>query len=319
MSRIKTRQFSTAEIKQTRTGQLPHRFQQKAQFSAAFANGTVVAEYPVGEYTYRLSQLAIISDAEIVGKTIQLADGKHYVKTNAWADYVDEVELRLNGRIVRAYSIQHLVALQEYWNFHGTGMTTDGFVSLPFGGPGFLDDEGVEDMLMLGTANVRSVEVHMRLTGAFDGSTMRFKSCEEYAKVRRPASVIQGVKTMRAVASAAGQFSFNDIPIHDPITAIYFKGNYIKGLHFEVGTETLIDATASEIAAYNGKFRFNNTKMQYGIFVNFWRDGDPQKALAPLTSDQDRKENNKFSAHLDLSAATEVEVIIEYLHKFDAS
>lgn len=284
--------------------------------SNQFADGVAVIDLPVGLYTYRAFNLSIANTVAIAGETISEAGGFRINWAN-FAKYVDSIDIEIDGKVQMSYTSDELLDLNEAmrWN------VKDGFNWLCFGSPGFFNDYPLaEDAYLLGTGNIRSLRLLIKLKAAW-ANTMSLKLACEYAPVNRPVSYIVTMRTQRYVLPAVGETTISDIPHGVDLSAIWVRGmnaKRINGFSLKVDDQLMFDCNSAQYASLGQLWGKDHAQLAAGnLFIDFWREGNPNKGLASLTADAMVRRNADIRLTLDMGeAGAEIKIITMHAGEF---
>lgn len=277
--------------------------------SNQFADGVAVLDFPVGAYTYRAFALSIESSVDIAGQVI--TEGG--VKRINWANistYVESIDVEIDGKVQMSYTIAEWLDYNEAmrWN------VKDGFMWLCFGAPGFFDDyPGAEDAYLLGTGNIRSLRLLVKLKSAW-AATMKLKLVSEYAPVARNVGYIVTMRAQRYFISGTGEYTISDIPHGVDLMGIWVRGmnaKRIDGFAVKVDDQLMFDCSGPQYFALGQLWGKDHTQLGTGnLFIDFWREGNPNKGLASLTADAQVRRNADIRLTLNMGeAGAEIKVI----------
>lgn len=270
--------------------------------SNQFADGVAVIDFPVGDYTYRAFCLSIENSVEIAGQTITEGGVKRINWANI-ASYVESVDVEIDGKVQMSYAINEWLDLNECFRWN----VKDGFMWLAFGAPGFFDDyPAAEDAYLLGTGNIRSLRLLLKLkTGWLP--TMKIKVASEYAPVVRNVGYIVTMRAQRYVTASIGPYTISDIPHGVDLSSIWVRGmngKRINGFALKVDDQLMFDCSTPQYAALAQLWGKDHTQLGTGnLFIDFWREGNPNKGLASLTSDAMVRRNADIRLTLDMGEA----------------
>lgn len=277
--------------------------------SNQFADGVAVIDLPVGLYTYRAFCLSLRNTVEIVGETLAEA-GKHRVSWALFSKYVESVDVEIDGKVQVSYTADELMDFNEAmrWNVKA------GFMWICFGAPGFFNDYPLaEDAYLLGTGNIRSLRLLVKLKAAWP-ATMSLKLACEYAPVSRPVGYIVTMRTQRYVIPATGETTISDIPHGVDLSAIWVRGmngKRIDDFMLKVDDQLMFDCSSAEYAALGQLWGKDHSQLAAGnLFIDFWREGNPNKGLASLTADAMVRRNADIRLTLNMGeAGAEIKIV----------
>ncbi len=251
--------------------------------SNMYADGVAVIDMPVGEYTYRAFALSILSTAAIAGVTVA-SENVHRVQTDHFADYIDSVAVEVNGRVQLEYTVAEWLDLNEFmrWNVQ------DGYGWICFGGPGYFRSYPMaEDAYLLGTSDVSAVRVLVKLKPAWN-ATLKLNLHAEYAPVSKPIGYVQTLRTQRYVFAGSGEQTISDIPHGIDLSAIWVRNlnnKRIDEIKLAVDGQIMFECDTSAYQALSELWGKDHSQIGSGnVYIDFWRDGDPNKGLASLTA-----------------------------------
>lgn len=278
--------------------------------SNQFADGVAVIDLPVGLYTYRAFCLSVGSTVGIGGPETISESGGYRIN---WANinkYVEAIDVEIDGKVQISYTIDELMDMNECmrWN------VKDGFMWMCFGSPGFFNDYPLaEDAYLLGTGDIRSLRLLVKLKAAW-AATMSLRLVCEYAPIKRPVGYIVTMRTQRYVIPATGETTISDIPHGVDLSAIWVRGmnnKRINGFSLKVDDQLMFDCLGSSYAALAQLWGKDHAQLAAGnLFIDFWREGNPNKSLASLTADAQVRRNADIRLTLDMGeAGAEIKVI----------
>lgn len=252
-----------------------------AVISNQYADGVAVIDLPTGAYTYRGFHLSLINTAEIVGKTFGYM-GRHHVNTANWPEYVERISLEIDGKVEQDFYTDELIDLNKLFNHD----TMNGDVVMTFGSPGWFKEDMPEDAYLLGTGNVKSLRLLVKLKAAFP-ATMKLAILCEYAPIIRPIGWLVTTRRTRYSFNAAGEVTITDLPHGLDVAAIWVRSinsKNVANVSLEVDQQMIFDATTHEIRALSALWGKDIAALpSRDIFLDFWRDYDG-KGLASITS-----------------------------------
>lgn len=297
--------------KQLTTSRFIDKFRNVCTITEARSDGTAVATFKRGPYTYKGFYIRVRSKVAIAGKTIATS-GKHYIKTANLSEFVSKIRLEIDNEVERELSTDNLVKFNAKDGYN----VQDGTLYMAFGGPFQFDDMGVEDAYSLGTQNLRSLEVTFDLTSIWDNANMFLEVHADYTSVARPLSFIRTVKTFIHQATAAGEYTIDGLPVHSDIAAIYVLGSNINSGKLIVDDQEVYNADAHLQAALNKMHGVNVDALGAGMVFDFLKDKDIRKGLKSLESAAQRKRGADLQIMLDMEAAAEVTVIVDQIGRY---
>lgn len=276
--------------------------------SNMFADGTAQIDFPVGLYTYRAFGLRVENSAAIAGETISEM-GVFRLNSANFSKYVASVALEINGKVEQEYTAAELIDYNELMNWD----VRDGIHWLCFGSPGFFKADLQEDAYLLGTGNIRSVRLLVKLTTAWL-ATMKLVVATEYAPVSRPIGYIVTHRTQRYVFSGAGEQTISDIPHGIDLAAIWVRalnGKRLDGFGLRVDDQQMFDCSVPAMAALGALWGKDTSQLSAGnLFLDFWREGDANKGLAALAQLAQVRRNADIRLTLNFGeAAAEIKLI----------
>lgn len=280
--------------------------------SNQFADGVAVIDFPVGKYVYRNFCLSIGNSAAIAGETI-FEGGGYRVDSGNLSKYVESVEIEIDGKVEVSYTAGEII---DYNQLMGWDIK-DGFHFLCFGAPGFFDDyPQAEDAYYLATGNIRSLRLLVKLKTAWL-ATMKLKAAAEYAPVLKPLQYIVTMRQQRYVVPGTGEYTISDIPHGVDLSAIWVRGmnaKRIDGVTLKVDDQIIFDVDTPEFAALGQLWGKSHAQLAAGnLFIDFWREGNPNKGLAALTAAAEVRRNADIRLTLTMGEAN-AELKIVTLH-----
>lgn len=277
--------------------------------SNQFADGVAVIDFPVGAYTYRAFCLSIESSVDVAGEIIA-EGGVMRINSANLTKYVDSVEVEIDGKVQITYTSAELIDFNEAmrWN------VKSGFHWLCFGAPGYFNDYPLaEDAYLLGTGNIRSLRLLIKLKTAW-AATMKLNVAAEYAPVQKPVGYIVTMRTQRYVIAGTGETTISDIPHGVDLSAIWVRGmnaKRIDAFSVKVDDQLMFDCQAAQYAALGQLWGKDHAQLAAGnLFIDFWREGNPNKGLASLTADAMVRRNADIRLTLNMGeAGAEIKII----------
>lgn len=284
-----------------------HRFStERFDFSSAFSNGTAVIQVDTGPFTYQLFMLEIVSNTEIVGKTVEV-NGRHLVKTDNLDEYVSRIQLRIDGQTRRDLTVADIMALNGYRNLD----VMEGHILIPFGGPGLFEDPAMEDLYMLGTKNVRDLRIHIDFTDDYDATTMHLEGLAEYAPLERNIGHFESVTEHRYTFAASGTHTITDLPTHSDLSHIIVFAEGIGAVEFKVDNVVMADGNVYDLNAINELHGRDTSALGDHFMWDGWRAGEAVKGIRGLRSGAQARRNADLRIKLDLAEEnTEVRVVL---------
>lgn len=276
--------------------------------SNQYADGTAVIDFPVGLYTYRAFGLRIENSVAIAGETISEM-GVFRLNSANLSKYVASIALEINGKIEQEYTAAELIDFNELMNWD----VRDGIHWLCFGSPGFFKEDLHEDAYLLGTANIRSVRLLVKLQTAWL-ATMKLIVATEYAPVARPIGYIVTHRQQRYSFSASGEQTISDIPHGIDLAAIWVRalnGKRLDAYGLRVDDQQMFDCSIPAAMALGALWGKDTSQLAAGnLFIDFWREGDANKGLAALAQMQQVRRNADIRLTLNFGeAAAEIKLI----------
>lgn len=276
--------------------------------SNMYADGVAVMDLPVGLFTYRNFFLSVTNTVAIAGETI--AEITHRINSANFSKYVERVEVEIDGKVQMGFNSDELLDYNEMmrWN------VKDGFMAMCFGSPGFFNDfPAAEDAYLLGTSNIRSLRLLIKLKAAW-ASTMKLNLVAEYAPVSRPIAYIVTMRSQRYVAPGTGEYTISDIPHGVDLAAIWVRGmnnKRIDAFTLRVDDQVLFDCETPQYAMLGQLWGKDHAQLATGnLFIDFWREGNPNKGLAALTAQALIRRNADIRLTLNMGeAGAELKVI----------
>lgn len=291
---------------------LIQRAEHLATISAQYSDGTAVAELPVGPYTYKALQIAIESDAAIVGETINVG-GREYVQTAFLSKYIDRITLEIDGTAERDIDVATFLQLNSFMGFDAT----DGLAYMTFGVNEFPFQPMAEDAYMLGTGNLRSVRLLFKLATPWVDGSMNLRVLCEHARLRRPLGFITTMKSYRYSLASIGEHTITDLPINADIARLFVFGDGLKDTELRIDDQLIFDANSYEMQGLNALYGRDIAALGNGILFDFWRERDVNKGVASLTTAAERKRNADVRLQVETTAAnTEVRVLMQLCGRY---
>lgn len=283
-----------------------HRFStERFDMSGAFSDGTAVIKVDIGPYTYQMFMLTLVSDAEIAGKTT-LVNGRHIVNTANISDYLENVELRIDGRRRRNQSVEDLLAVSAYRDLD----VMEGHLIIPFGGPNLFDDPDMEDLYMLGTKNLRDLRIHVDFTPDWDSTSMHLVATAEYAPVERNVSHFEGIEEYRYSFDSGGDHTITDLPTHSDISHILVFADGMGDVELKVDNLIMAEGNVYDLNAVNALHGRDIAALGNHFMWDAWRGGEAKKGLAGLRTAAQSRRNAKLRLKLNLAGPAEVRVVV---------
>ena len=268
-----------------------------------YADGTFEVNWPLG-VTYTGFTVSLVSSAEIANITNRRG-GKYYVKPARIENYIESLELIIDGDVVQKMTSEFFFKMCEWrlWEISGTHLVWG------FGGPHIFSDPEIEDAYALGTSNVRSLVIRVKTKAAWVNTlTPQFGAF--FHNVKKPISFFQRIRTYKTSVALAGIYTLRDLPITDDIAQILIQsqdGKSIDSAEVRIDKEIYAQGDYQDFVIWNVLNRRDNTLSGWGfnehIMIDFWRDGDGQKALRGLVSPQQRRALADIEIDLDLRDA----------------
>jgi len=278
-----------------------------ATVSGQMADSTMVMTFQTGLPTYLSWQFSITSTVEIVGETYQLG-GVHYVKTAFLSKYVSNMKCQADGVTFRELTIDKVVKFNAS---KGLGVQGGSFYMV-FGGPHEFKDPRVEDVFMLGTADIKQLRVLFDLTPAWINGQLNLTVLSEYAPISRPMGYVQTYVSQRYDLQAAGEHLITNLPVYDDISRVYIFGANIGDFEFIYDEQTVYKNSIQGQKAHNKAWGIDVDPLGDCILIDFMRSEQNWVNLQGLRSDAQRRRNARARLKLDmLTASNEVQVIIE--------
>jgi hypothetical protein len=269
--------------------------------SNQYADGVAVIEFPTGMYTYRMFQLFVTSSAAVVGKTFEFM-GVHHVNTANLAEYIEKVTVEIDGKAEIEYYTDELVDLNKLLNWD----TTNGMLSYCFGAPGLFKDDVAEDAYLLGTANLRSVRLLLKLKAAWAG-TFKLNCAAEYSPVLRPIGWLTTTRRTRYQFAAAGEVTITDLPTGIDYGAIWLRsigGKKFTRLRLEVDQQTVFEGTPLALRNLSQLWGKDIGALPAAdVYLDFFREMDAGKGLAALSQMAQVRRNAQLRLSLTLTEA----------------
>ncbi|WP_420011347.1 hypothetical protein [Tateyamaria sp.] len=308
---------------------------------ARLSGGEIEVDIPTGDYTYRgLAFLlegksstsiasADVGSAAISANSLMMKaeDGKFYVKNRHFARFISRIKLEADG--ITVWDFEDMDRFTAYLRMFGWDFDLDDpacFVG--FGWPNvFREGAAVADAYALGTANVTDLRLTVYTKLWKDGMKLRMPAW--YNPVRLPAGQVISRQVWKSAFVSAGKHVINDIRIDRRIWRILVttnSGKKIKSAEVSVGDvewynargvvseiESLLFKPVNGVLNNTGPYRHTNGDLlsakvggAIDLKVDMMREG---LAIAPLTSDAQRRRDDRIEIELDLeSANTEVTV-----------
>ena len=310
--RVKTTGIGKQRLSALATQNIAFRFESLATISTQYADGSVVAELPVGPYTYKAHQIAVTTTAQmdvpgVVGTSMTFeVNGVHYVKTQYLDLLVKKISLEIDGSVERDHTTGELVKLNAHYGYD----TTDGFLWMTFGGPREFFNKEAEDAYMCGTMDLRDLRVNFELTAEWVTGSMFIQIVSEYARVQRPLAYLTTNKSFRYSFAAAGEHVITDVPINADLAQLFAFGTGIKALKLEVDGQFIFDSDYHSLTGLNALYGRDISALGDVALVDFWREQNPAKGLRKLQGDAQVRRNADIRIHLDLATAgTEIQIM----------
>lgn len=280
--------------------------------SNQFADGVAVVDFPVGALTYRAFNIFLTNSAAIAGETTP-ESGTHRVTWAFLSKYMDTVEVEIDGKTQISYSADEILDLNELmrWN------VKTGFNFLCFGAPNFFNGfETAEDAYALGTANIRSLRLLIKLKAAWP-ATMKLNVAALYYPVAKPIGYITTTRVQRYVLAGTGAQTISDIPHGVDLAAIWVRNmnaKQVNNIRLTVDDQTLYDASTAAWAALGQLWGKDHAQLAAGnLFLDFWMEGNPNKGIAALASNAQIRRNADIRLELDMAeAGAEIKIITHH-------
>ncbi len=294
--RLRNTGMSGEAMKKTQTANFLHRVSSKrASVQGMYSDGTAVAHIDTGPYTYQYFQIGLVSKIGIAGKTIARG-GKHYVKTANLHEFIEKVDLVIDGTPERSMTMPEFIRLNGYRGLD----VIDGFVFMEFGGPNLFTNERQEDAYMLGTANVNDLRLQFELSSDWDETNMKISLITEYAPVSRPLEWIETHKTQPHQFTAAGPVVLPNISVNSDLSGILITGEGITSAKLIIDDQTMFEGDVYELQASCALYGNDTTALGDHVFFDFWRGAEATKGLMGLRSAAQRKRNADITIELEL-------------------
>ncbi|NOR63028.1 MAG: hypothetical protein GQ535_11125 [Rhodobacteraceae bacterium] len=290
---------------------LVFRHERLATISGQYSDGSVVAELPVGPYTYKNQQIMIVLNAQTddpdnagVSMTYEV-NGTHYLKSSFFTKFVKKISLEIDGDVVRDVTAARSMQMNGHYGYD----VVDGFHWMTFGGPREFWDQGAEDAYLLGTGDLRDLRLNFDLTSDWVTGSMKIQIMSEYARIARPIAYLTTLKSFRYTFAAAGPVVITDVPVNADLAQLFAFGTGIKHAKLEVDSQFIFDGDYQQLMALNALYGRDVSALGDCVLFDFWREKNASKGLKALNADPQIKRNADIRIHLDLEAATEVEIV----------
>ena len=299
------------------------------------SGGEYEMEIPTGAYAYRgfLLRFRTGSATSITGinhaaLTDAGDDGQKYVKASQISKIISRIKLEADG--VTIWDFEEISRFVAYMKMSGAwGLTSAWFI--PFGWPHvFRPGAPVTDLYALGTSNIRDLKLTIYTT-----NNHKTEIVPELISFYNPVSVPAGNVISRQVykqsVASAGKHVIDDIRIDRRIQRIIVTTPSSKGIkRYEVSIGDIMwiesdpHINAMEALLLPNKMSDQEDVGPYrsatgaldgvgacvDLIVDQMRDG---LALSPLTSDSQRRRDERIEIELDLAAAnTQVTVEVYF-------
>lgn len=264
--------------------------------------GTFVADnwgyvtFPIGQYTYRQWQIALLAPAAIAGVT-DARGPNHFVKSAKIGDYIDSIVIEINGKAKWELKASELYALNGYHNHD----TTDGILRIVFGSPNLHNNDLVEDAYQFGTAGLRQVRMRVKTKAAWVNG-MKLKVGCEYAPVARPLGYFVTTSRYNVTNPGAGAFSVTDLANGIDFSAIWVQGPGILDANLVIDRTAVFSGDYYQLKALNESWGKDVTALGPGLMLDAFRDGDSVGFDSVTNSAQER--GRGADIRLDLTMQT---------------
>ncbi|MBV1863006.1 MAG: hypothetical protein KUG74_01100 [Rhodobacteraceae bacterium] len=302
--RIRTAMPSPEEVKGTRLPRHTRVNGRVIEIAQNLAGGKSQVRLETGSPTYRAIPFSIVSDAEIVGETTEVA-GRHIVDTAFISKYVDNVALLANGAPMQDLTTDELIMRN---NFHDQDFG-EGVTGFHFPGENMYLSPAVRDTFALGTRGMRGLKLELSQTAAFNATTMQVKCMPNYVLMPRKTGFVNTTERVIQSFGAVGKHTFTDLPDSDDLQNFWLIGAGITDLKVEVDGEVLIDCNRHEYNAYllsEGRFP---AAVGDNWFIDLHSSGEA-RSLAALDLPAETRRGAKVKIDLTTTVAdTEVQFL----------
>lgn len=241
-----------------------------------------------GDATYRAVTWGIQVNAAIAGVT-QLIAGFHYVKENLLDNYIDEVRTVANGTTMQELR-QFELTIRN--NFHGItfGPCHSGFA---FPGDNQYDSRAMTDAFALGTRNLKTLTLELKLKNAFDPSTMQISVMPYVVDKPALARFCNTTDRQSTTFTSIGEHTYNDLPVGDDLKDIWIMADGISRIKLKVDDDLLFDMNRVEYESW----LYHNGRDPSALFGNWFLDfhveGEP-RSLAALDRPAERRRDARY-------------------------
>lgn len=270
------------------------------------ANNWGYVTFPVGRYTYRMWNLALVAPAAIATVTDNQA-GEEVVKTWKIGDYIDTVVIEINGQAKYELTINELVKLNAYQNLD----TTEGVLRMAFGSPNIHNTDLVEDAYQFGTANLKSVRLRVKTKPAWV-TGMRLSVACEYAAVGRNIGYFQTTTRYVYTNPGAGNFSITDLAVGKDFSTIWAQAPGIRRAKLTVDREVVVDATNFQLRSLHEAWGKDVTGLGAGMVFDSFRDGDGVGLDSIADQTQERSRGADVRLDLDMTTAGQTLTVVVF-------
>ena len=303
--------------------------------SQRLSGGEYEIDIPTGAYTYRglMLRFETLANTAITGTAtadlLETGDnGEKYVNTDHFAKILSRIKLEADG--ITIWDFEDITRVEAYLRMNGClGLGTAWFI--PFGWPNvFRAGAPVQDLYALGTGNIRDLRLTLYTTDKHK-TEIKPQIIAFYNPVQVPAGNVISRQVYKKSFATSGKHIIDDIRIDRRIQRIIVTsgaGKKIKNFEVSIGdvewiksdthvnhVEALLRPNKASDQEDVGPYR-NATGALIGVggcvdlLIDQERDG---LALAPLTSDQQRRRDDRIEIELELkSANTEVTVEVYF-------
>ncbi len=269
-------------IQNSQVGRMTRVTSEAATVNQANGAGQTIVELATGSFVYRCIPFRIVCDAEIVGDTVQMINGKHVVTLDKVSKYVTDVRLDANGSPMLELTTEELISRNAYQGLE----LSIGETGFHFPGYGVFEGQRPRDLLSLGTKNLTQLKLILQQTGLFDAANMRIESTPHWVNDSRWATFVTTNQINTSTFSGVGLHTYQNLPAGDDMQSVWIKGAGISHVKVEVDKELLIDADIETYAAYLRSMGKDPAAFGDQFYIDFQAEGEPT-ALAALDQEAD--------------------------------
>lgn len=303
--------------------------------SQKLSGGEYEIDIPTGAFAYRGLMLRFeTGNATAITGTLHAAlvdtgdNATKYVKADKIKEIIRRIKLEADG--VTIWDFEDITRFIAYMKMSGCwGLGSAWFI--PFGWPHvFRPGAPVQDLYALGTGNIRDLRLTVYTSGKHK-TEIKPEVIAYYNPVNVPAGNVISRQVYKRSFATSGKHTIDDIRIDRRIQRILVTtdaGKKVKSYEVRIGdiewlkSDTHINAMEALLLPNKssdqedvGPYRTATGALDgVGACVDLLIDQDRDGlALAPLTSDQQRRRNERIEIELDLAhSATQVTVEVYF-------